>query len=284
MKDKYIVANWKMNGSFALSESWLEYFLTNYKKDPAINVSCVLCPPLTLIDDISANVLESAFGSVESELSQNDESIDDVQEEKMIELVDNFRFLKVGAQDCHEENSGAYTGSVSAEMLQEIGCEYVIVGHSERRKYQYEANETVAKKLHSVVAKEMTPVLCVGESKEVRDSKKHVDFVVKQLSSCIPKDVEIAKLIVAYEPIWSIGTGAIPTVEEIQEMTNAIKTKLNEDLSSQVKSFSILYGGSVSVNNSAEILSAKNLDGLLVGKASLDAGDFFEIAKQASKA
>lgn len=284
MKDKYIVANWKMNGSFALSESWLESFLTNYKKNPVTNVNCVLCPPLTLIDDVSANVLESAFESVESELSQNSEDIDDIQEEKMIELVDNFRFLKVGSQDCHEENGGAYTGSVSAEMLQEIGCEYVIVGHSERRKYQYEANGTVAKKLHSVVAKEMTPVLCVGESKEVRDSKKHVDFVVKQLSSCIPKDVEIAKLIVAYEPIWSIGTGAIPTVEEIQEMTNAIKTKLDKDLSSRVKSFSILYGGSVSVNNSAEILSAKNLDGLLVGKASLDAGDFFEIAKQASKA
>lgn len=283
MKSKLIVANWKMNSDFTKAESWVESFLekSSSKLNVFENVKAIVCPPNIMIDEISANVLEYSFEKADEYLAKNGKNSDDVTQIELAENVDKYRVIKVGAQDCHSEKEGAYTGDVSAGMLAEIGCEYVIVGHSERRKYHYETNETICNKIKAVIAQKMTPILCVGESKEVRDSTKFVDFVLRQLKSCVPLNVKIENLVIAYEPIWAIGTGVTPTAKQIEEMTLAIKKACDENFAKNIKNYSILYGGSVNVKNASEILAVSNVDGLLIGNASLEVGDFFNICSKA---
>lgn len=284
MKEKLIVANWKMNSDFTKAEAWVGSFLSksSSKLNVFENVTAVVCPPNIMIDEISANVLEYSFEKVDADLTKKGKNSDDITQIELAKNVDKYRVIKIGAQNCHSEKEGAYTGDVSAKMVAEIGCEYVIIGHSERRKYHYETNETVGNKIKAVVAQEMTPILCVGESKEVRDSAKYINFVIKQLKSCVPLDVKIENLVIAYEPIWAIGTGLVPTAEEISEMVSVVKKVCDGVFSKNVKSYSILYGGSVNVKNSPEILAVEDLDGLLIGNVSLNATDFFSICSLAS--
>lgn len=282
---KIIAANWKMNYGFSESDEWVVNFIEKFEKTPKAldNVDAVVCPPVILIDNIVANLMDYCFTSVEADLGVQEKVIDDLSQDELSQEVLDFKPLSVGAQDCHFEESGAFTGDVSAKMLDEIGCEYVILGHSERRANHLESSEVVAKKIKAAAKEELTPILCVGESKEVRDKGDHLEFVYKQLMASIDKEARFKRLVIAYEPIWSIGTGVVPTLVQIKEMCALIKKVCDEKIKEMAEEFFVIYGGSASLENAKDILSVKNVDGLLIGKASLDAKDFFEICKIASE-
>ncbi len=279
MKRKIIAANWKMNHAFEEADVWLELFFKNIaeKKDQLAAVDVVLCPPLFMIDYIDSELMENGFRKLEVLLKYQGKDVARMSEEEITDIVVKERPISLGAQDCHFANSGSFTGDVSAEMLQKIGCEYVILGHSERRAGHFETNEIVAKKVRTAVEKNLVPIICVGESKETRAEGKHLEFVCKQIISSVPYDIEFDKLVIAYEPIWSIGTGVVPTAEQIAEMANYIKKIFDEKMLGRAEQYFTLYGGSVTSQISAEILAIKNIDGLLVGKASLDAEEFLQI-------
>ncbi|MDX2083063.1 MAG: triose-phosphate isomerase [Rickettsiales bacterium] len=276
---KIIAANWKMNYAFIEADSWLDVFTKNYAeaKSKSEQLEIVLCPPVFMIDYIDSNLMENGFKKLETLLKYQNKDVSQLSEEEVTEIVLSNRQIKLGAQDCHFENSGSFTGDVSAEMLQKIGCEYVILGHSERRAGHFESDEIIAKKISAALAKDLIPIICVGESKEIRDQGKHLEFVYRQIIHSIPKDVKFNKMIIAYEPIWSIGTGITPSKEQIAEIAKLIKKIFNEKLNDRAEEYFMLYGGSVSSQNSAEILAIENVNGLLVGKASLDVEEFVKI-------
>ncbi|MBR6033363.1 MAG: triose-phosphate isomerase [Clostridia bacterium] len=188
--------------------------------------------------------------------------------------------IKIGAQNMHYESKGAFTGEVSAEMLKCIGVEYVIIGHSERRAYFAETDETVNKKLKSALKNELKPIVCVGESLEQREKGETKDIITNQtrlaLEGLSPEEVE--KVIIAYEPIWAIGTGKTATANDAEESIHAIREEISkiygQDTSDRVI---IQYGGSVKSSNSQELFSMPDIDGGLVGGASLDANEFAKI-------
>ena len=193
----------------------------------------------------------------------------------MEKLIANIRLINLGGQDCHHQDKGSFTGDISAKMLKDAGAYYVILGHSERRKHHLELDQIIAKKITASVQQDLAPILCVGESKEQRENNQFHDFIANQLENSLPKNLSIKKLIVAYEPVWSIGSGLIPTVEQIEEVSSLIKNQLQKN--KNIAEFKIIYGGSVDKGNSGMILKAKNVDGLLVGGSSLKDQDFFEI-------
>lgn len=188
--------------------------------------------------------------------------------------------IKYGAQDVAVYESGAYTGEVSALMLSKLGCTYVLVGHSERREYHDESDELVGRKAQAVVAQGMTPIICCGEVLEVRKQGKHVDHVVSQLRGALAGfTADQAKdLVIAYEPVWAIGTGEVATPADAEEVCKAIRDLVaalyDKDVADQIR---ILYGGSVNATNVKELMSQPNIDGGLVGGASLDAQQFAKI-------
>ncbi len=286
MKKKIIVANWKMNNGFDEADQWFLGLLQKHETEKNVlqNVDAVVCPCVILIDSMAANLADYSFDSVEKNVALQNKAIEEFKEEELTKMVLAQKPLSIGAQDCHYESFGAFTGDVSAKMIAEVGCEYVILGHSERRQNHVESSEFVAKKVSAVVAQKLIPILCVGESKEVRDAGSHLEFVYKQLMESVPKVEKFKKFVIAYEPIWSIGTGVVPSVAQIKEMMNLIHKVAREKLSHLADEFFVLYGGSVSVDNSGEILAISNLDGLLIGKVSLNVDDFFDICKKASVA
>lgn len=269
---KIIVANWKMNNGFDEVEAWLDNFLGHYGREyeHLKNAEMILCPPSIFLDYIDSELMEDGFQFLEEFAKKEGRAAEDFSAEEINEIVLNARPIKLGGQDCHFEQSGSFTGDVSADMLRKVGCQYVILGHSERREKHFESDEIIAKKIRAAVEKNLIPIICCGESKEVRDHGFHLDFVSKQVVSALPKDLNLKKIIVAYEPIWSIGTGLIPSAAQISEMMEFIKKTVG-------KTCSTLYGGSVNSQNSGEILSAPGVDGLLIGKASLDADEFVKI-------
>lgn len=278
---KIIVANWKMNHDFDKSDQWIDSFFNSYAKQVADfkkNIITVVCPPSILIDHLDSEMINDSFQYLEEVMKQENKKIEDYSEEQLHEILFEMRPIILGAQDCHYESKGSFTGDISAEMLKNIGCNYVIAGHSERRAGHNETDELVSKKVSAIAKEGMTPILCVGESKEIRDLKKHTDFVARQVLASIGQDVKFKELIIAYEPIWSIGTGVIPTLEQISEMTKIIKKTIAEsEFNSRIEELKVLYGGSVTSDNSGEILGIDGVDGLLVGKASLDAEEFLKI-------
>lgn len=179
--------------------------------------------------------------------------------------------LSVGGQDCHAEKSGAFTGNVSAAMLKDQGCTHVIVGHSERRALHGETSEMVAAKARAVHAEGMTAIICVGETDAERTAGKAESVVTDQLKKSIPGEATPGNTVVAYEPVWAIGTGKTASPDDIRQMHALIRGQVGE--------ISILYGGSVKGTNAKEIMSTPNVDGVLVGGASLKAGEFIDIAK-----
>lgn len=281
---KMFVANWKMNHAFDEVDSWLEGFFKNLfmKPDRLKNVEVILCPPVFIIDYIDAELMDDGFRNLEAIMEKDQKKMEDFSNEELTEIVLNARPLKLGAQDCHYELSGSFTGDISATMLKKVGCEYVILGHSERRNAHFESDEIVSKKVKTALSQNLIPIICVGENKENRDQKKHLEFVYRQLMRSVPQNVKFKKLIIAYEPIWSIGTGITPTVAEISEMAKLIKKIFDEKFAGISEEYFILYGGSVSAENSAEILAIANIDGLLVGKASLDIEEFSKICASSS--
>ncbi|MCO6382439.1 triose-phosphate isomerase [Oceanicola sp. 502str15] len=242
MRRKLAAGNWKMNGLKAnLSE--IEALATAH---PAPGSDILLCPPATLI----APMAQAASGTA----------------------------LAIGGQDCHAAASGAHTGDIAAAMLADAGASHVILGHSERRADHDEHNEDVRAKANAALAAGLTCVICVGESEAQRDASNTLDIIGGQLSGSIPDGVTGHSLVVAYEPIWAIGTGRTPTLEQIGEVHDFIRMRLERRFGTGVgRSTRLLYGGSVKPGNAAEIFAVSNVDGALVGGASLKAADFSAI-------
>lgn len=192
--------------------------------------------------------------------------------------------ITYGAQDVSEHDNGAYTGDISAAMLEKLGCTWVVVGHSERREYHGETNEQVAAKAKKALEHGITPIVCVGEPLEVREAGDHLDFVVKQTRESLA-GVDASKVVIAYEPVWAIGTGKVASAADAQEVCHGIRELVRElagdDAAEQVR---ILYGGSVKTDTVAEIVGQPDVDGGLVGGASLDGQDFAKLAAAAANA
>ncbi len=240
-----LAGNWKMNGlKTALAE--IRSLKRGLADEPA-RADVLICPPATLIME-SARVVEEGP-------------------------------MSVGGQDCHAKASGAFTGEMSAEMLRDAGATAVILGHSERRQYHGETNLTVAGKMTAARRAGLMAILCVGESEREREAGQAVAVVTGQLEASIPSGVEAGDFTIAYEPIWAIGTGKTPTIAEIAEMHAAIRETLAARFSAAGETIRILYGGSVKPDNAAEILAVRNVDGALVGGASLKAADFLAIIR-----
>lgn len=191
--------------------------------------------------------------------------------------------IAIGGQDCHAEASGAFTGDISAEMLRDAGATHVIVGHSERRHYHGETDAVVAAKLAAAQRAGLIAILCVGETQAQRDAGQALDVVGGQLAGGIPPDMPAAGLVIAYEPVWAIGTGRTPTTEQIAEMHAGVRAALTARFGAEAGQMRILYGGSVKPDNAADIFAVAGVDGALVGGASLKAADFLAIVRAAPK-
>ena len=198
-------------------------------------------------------------------------------------LIDGDRLrLLYGAQDLSPFPSGAYTGDISGTMLAKLGCTFVLVGHSERRSHHHESNSGVNSKVKAALSHGLTPILCVGESAEVRGEERHLEFVVNQLDESLAgiTPAQVKKVVIAYEPIWAIGTGKTATAEDAQEMAAALRSRIVKSANSTVAAqIRILYGGSVKASLIKEIMACSDVDGVLVGGASLDPEEFAKIAK-----
>ncbi|MBO9697471.1 MAG: triose-phosphate isomerase [Sphingopyxis sp.] len=242
---KYVVGNWKMNGlSEAIGEAQAIFAAAG--EYPAVDVA--ICPPFTLIGAMAA----AAAGRT------------------------------VGGQDCHSAASGAFTGSVAAPMLADIGASLVIVGHSERREGFGESDADVCAKAEAGLAAGLSVILCVGEPRDVRESGGAIDFVLAQIAGSVPGEFDPARLAIAYEPIWAIGTGLVPTVGDVAAIHGAIRGALAARFGGKAEDMRILYGGSVNGENAAELLDAGDVDGALVGGASLTAAKFVPIIAAAA--
>jgi triosephosphate isomerase len=243
-----LAGNWKMNGlKGALGEIRA---LGRAFADEAPPGDVLICPPATLVSEAA----KAASGTV----------------------------VAIGGQDCHPQPSGAFTGDISAEMLRDAGATAVIVGHSERRQFHGESNETVAAKARAAHRASLYAIVCVGETEAERLGGRAIDVVSTQLRESVPHEFGGSQVAVAYEPVWAIGTGRTPTVNEIREMHAAIRAVLSER-GPEGGNIRILYGGSVKPENAAEILVIPNVEGALVGGASLKAADFLRIVRAAPR-
>jgi triosephosphate isomerase (TIM) len=187
-----------------------------------------------------------------------------------------------GAQDVSQRPNGAYTGDISASMLAKLGCTFVLAGHSERRQYHHEDDALVNAKVKALLGAELTPLLCVGESLEIRQDGMYLPYVLAQLEGGLAgvRAEQIAGLVIAYEPVWAIGTGEVATPDDAQEVCGAIRSRVSEAHGSETAAgVRILYGGSVKSDNIAAIMEQPDVDGALVGGASLDAGEFARICR-----
>jgi triosephosphate isomerase len=201
-------------------------------------------------------------------------------------LVDGDRLkLKYGAQDVSRYDSGAYTGEVSAPMLAKLGCSYVTVGHSERREYHDETDELVNSKVKAALKHDVAPILCIGERLDVREAGNHVEHTTAQLIAGLKgvKTDLVSKVVVAYEPVWAIGTGRVATPADAQEVCGAVRAKLAEKYGQEIaEAVRILYGGSVKSGNIGDLVKQDDIDGALVGGASLDAEEFTKLCALAA--
>ncbi|WP_374999337.1 triose-phosphate isomerase [Aeromicrobium sp. CTD01-1L150] len=198
-------------------------------------------------------------------------------------LVDGDRLsIRYGAQDVSEHDGGAYTGEISAAMLAKLGCAYVVVGHSERREHHGESDAVVSTKATKALAADITPIVCVGEPLEVRQAGQHVAHTLEQVTGSLAglSAEQVGSLVIAYEPVWAIGTGEVATAEDAQEVCAAIREHIAQTVSAEAAdSLRILYGGSVKAGNIAAIMAKSDVDGALVGGASLQAEEFAAVAR-----
>ena len=192
--------------------------------------------------------------------------------------------LNIGVQDCHFETSGAHTGDISASMIADLGASHVILGHSERRADHDESSEDVREKARTALAAGLTAIICVGESEKQRLAKNTLDIIGGQLAISVPDASKAANMVIAYEPVWAIGTGRTATTAEIDEVHDFIRTRLKDRFGEEGANMTVLYGGSVKPTNAAEIFAANNVDGALVGGASLRAQDFVPIVRALAEA
>jgi triosephosphate isomerase (TIM) len=240
-RKKLVAGNWKMNGLRADGTALAgEVARRARATEGGLACDLLLCPPATLFAAVHAVLAGSG--------------------------------VALGGQDCHAERQGAYTGDISAEMLADAGCSHVILGHSERRQLHGESDAEIRSKLLAAGRAGLAAILCVGETLPQREAGNAIDVVAQQLAGSIPEGAAVDRLIVAYEPVWAIGSGRSATLDDIALMHRAIRDRLSQETR-------ILYGGSVNPRNAAAILGSAEVDGALVGGASLNADDFWAIAR-----
>jgi len=251
MRKKIVAGNWKMNKLMDEAVA-LTSELVNMANDEVQNdVKVILCPPAIYLTTIN----------------------------KYIETAPNF---SLAAQNCSDKISGAFTGEISAAMLKSIGVEYVLIGHSERRQYFNESNSLLAEKVNTALANGVSPIFCCGESLDQRQNEDFIGFVKNQISESLfhLSEEQLLSVIIAYEPIWAIGTGLTASAEQAQDMHAALRSHLAEKYGETVASeISILYGGSVTAASAAELFASPDIDGGLVGGASLKSREFINIIK-----
>lgn len=240
-----VAGNWKMNGSVAMLRE--PRLLAGMLKDVKLKCDVMVCPPAVLARRVKSILKGSR--------------------------------IKVGGQDCHWNPHGAHTGDISAEMLKEAGCSAVIVGHSERRTHHREADEVVQQKAVAAHRAGLTAIICIGETLDERKAGKTLEVLTKQIVGSVPKDSTAANTVIAYEPVWAIGTGLTASLAEVTEAHAHVRAELEKLLGHEGHSMRILYGGSVKPSNAAELMGAPNVNGALVGGASLKAADFLGIIK-----
>lgn len=248
---KHIVAgNWKMNKSFSEADDLLSDIVEKLENTDLKDTLLIVCPPFPYLEMASDYANDSYF--------------------------------MVGAQNVSDQESGAYTGEVSASMLESLELDYCIVGHSERRAYYHETDAIVAAKVNQLLSKDIRPIVCCGEVLEEREADKQFDVVKKQITDGLfhLSAEQFANIVVAYEPVWAIGTGKTATPQQAQEMHAFIRSLIAEKYGKEVAdNTSILYGGSCKPSNAKELFANPDVDGGLIGGASLKADDFIEIAK-----
>ena len=243
-----IAGNWKMNGLHVDSINRVENILTSFSKNLEPSFDIIISPPATMLATISSLVTLSN--------------------------------VYLCGQDCHHATYGAHTGDVSATMLADAGCSYVIVGHSERRISYNETNDLVRRKATTALEAGLTAIICIGEREDQRNAGDTNDIIIKQLSESLPPQSVSENVIVAYEPIWAIGTGLTPSKDDVQYTHHLIRENLSKLLSpSDANEIRLLYGGSLKPENARELLMLPDVDGGLVGGASLDWQDFMAIAE-----
>ncbi len=239
-----VAGNWKMNG-LQHSAGELAAMIEGGRTLPQVDL--LVCPPATLVASFAA----AARGST----------------------------LAIGGQDCHAQASGAFTGDISAEMLKDAGATTVIVGHSERRTYHHETDAQVREKALAAWRAGLTAIVCVGETRAERESARTIAVVGAQIDGSLPDGASAANLVVAYEPVWAIGSGLTPTAADVADVHRFIRGRLQSRYGDAGQGMRILYGGSVKPANAVELLHIENVNGALVGGASLSAAEFLAIAR-----
>ncbi|MCF8335755.1 MAG: triose-phosphate isomerase [Bacteroidales bacterium] len=249
MRQKIVAGNWKMNNDLNQGLELAEAII-NLQHEIPEDVHVIMAPPFIHLADIHRKVKDTR--------------------------------LKISAQNCAEEEKGAFTGEVSASMVRSTGSEYVIIGHSERRAYYNETDDVILKKINLALKNDLYPIVCCGEKLEQRENGQYFNVVREQLENTIFKlsSEEFSKVILAYEPVWAIGTGKTATPEEAQEMHQFIRKLVKDNFSDNAaEDTSILYGGSCKPSNSTELFKQDDIDGGLIGGASLKSKDFVELTK-----
>lgn len=252
-RTKIVAGNWKMNTNLTEGLALAVEIAGMYKDEVHNDAEVILCPPFISLAAVS----------------------------KL--LKGNNRIL-VGAQNCHQAESGAFTGSISADMIADTGAQYVIIGHSERRQYAHENNELVAEKINVVLKNNLTPIFCFGETQVERKSGEYTKVIPDQVSEALFQlsEFDFSKVILAYEPVWAIGTGESASPAQANEIHKMVRTQIENKYGKAVAEKSrILYGGSVKPNNAQELFAQPDIDGGLIGGAALDTRSFIEIIKHA---
>lgn len=249
MRKAMVAGNWKMNGARAENLSLVTEVV--HQRNAFANVEVAVCPPFVYLADTSTQLANSGIG--------------------------------LGAQNLSDQDAGAYTGEVSGAMLTDVGCRYVIVGHSERRALYGEDDAAVAAKVQAALRHGLTPILCVGETLEEREGGITETVVARQLDAVIDAIgvASLAKTVIAYEPVWAIGTGKTATPEQAQAVHEFIRERVADADAAVAEGLQVLYGGSVKPDNASELFAQKDIDGGLIGGASLDAASFVAICKAA---
>ena len=246
MRRKIVAGNWKMNKTFQEGMQLVDEIIQTTASATGNDVLKIIAPPFIHLSAVY----------------------------EKLKSINNF---EVAAQNCHQNPSGAYTGEISAEMIASTGAKYVIIGHSERRQYYNETNDLLAKKITASIENKLIPIFCLGENIDERNANQHLEVVKQQLRESLfhLSPSEFSNVIIAYEPVWAIGTGATATCHQAQGMHHYIRTEVNKKFGKDIsENISILYGGSCNPQNAKELFSCMDVDGGLIGGASLKAADY----------
>jgi triosephosphate isomerase (TIM) len=254
MRKKIVAGNWKMNLSLSEAFSLVDTLVENSQLDILKNTEVIIAPSFTFLHPVSGRLKNK---------------------------------IVLASQNCSENSNGAFTGDISSDMLKDCGVSNVIIGHSERRKYHLESDEQINLKLKKLISADLTPIFCIGETLEEREGNTHFDVIKMQLTKGLSEInlTDANKIIIAYEPVWAIGTGKTASPEQAQKMhafiRNELKSIFNDSIANSIR---ILYGGSCNAQNAAQLFSCNDIDGGLIGGASLKAEDFIKIIEAAEKA